>query len=191
MARQVRVPAGRGADAQQARILQRPAIRGDQDRRGDQRQIRRRRLSSPSSCRSATTTRTRCIELFRAADICVVSSLHDGMNLVAKEFIAARDDEQGVLLLSSFAGASRELAEAMIVNPYDSHGMADALDCGAAHVAGRSARAHPRDARSRAPAQRPSVGGADAAGRFAPTPPCGGRGNGLSELRRCRPEWRR
>ncbi len=67
-------------------------------------------------------------EMFRAADICVVSSLHDGMNLVAKEFIAARDDEQGVLLLSSFAGASRELAEAVIVNPYDAHGMADALD---------------------------------------------------------------
>jgi trehalose 6-phosphate synthase len=66
--------------------------------------------------------------MFRAADICVVSSLHDGMNLVAKEFIAARDDEQGVLLLSSFAGASRELAEAVIVNPYDAHGMADALD---------------------------------------------------------------
>jgi len=67
-------------------------------------------------------------ELFRAADICVVSSLHDGMNLVSKEFIAARDDEQGVLLLSSFAGASRELAEAVIVNPYDAHGMADAFD---------------------------------------------------------------
>jgi trehalose 6-phosphate synthase len=67
-------------------------------------------------------------ELFRAADICVVSSLHDGMNLVSKEFIAARDDEQGVLMLSSFAGASRELAEAVIVNPYDSHGMADAFD---------------------------------------------------------------
>jgi trehalose 6-phosphate synthase len=67
-------------------------------------------------------------ELFRAADICVVSSLHDGMNLVSKEFIAARDDEQGVLMLSSFAGASRELAEAVIVNPYDAHGMADALD---------------------------------------------------------------
>ena len=67
-------------------------------------------------------------ELFRAADVCVVSSLHDGMNLVSKEFIAARDDEQGVLLLSSFAGASRELAEAVIVNPYDSHGMADAFD---------------------------------------------------------------
>jgi trehalose 6-phosphate synthase len=67
-------------------------------------------------------------ELFRAADICVVSSLHDGMNLVAKEFIAARDDEQGVLMLSSFAGASRELAEAVIVNPYDAHGTADAFD---------------------------------------------------------------
>lgn len=66
-------------------------------------------------------------ELFRAADICVVSSLHDGMNLVAKEFVAARDDERGILVLSSFAGASRELSEALIVNPYDTHGMAEAL----------------------------------------------------------------
>ena len=56
-------------------------------------------------------------ELYRAADLCVVSSLHDGMNLVAKEFVAARDDEQGVLVLSAFAGASRELLEALIVNP--------------------------------------------------------------------------
>jgi trehalose 6-phosphate synthase len=67
-------------------------------------------------------------ELFRAADICIVSSLHDGMNLVAKEFVAARDDEQGVLILSSFAGASRELSEALIVNPYDTHGMAESVD---------------------------------------------------------------
>jgi trehalose 6-phosphate synthase len=43
-------------------------------------------------------------ELFRAADLCIVSTLHDGMNLVAKEFVAARDDEQGVLILSDFAG---------------------------------------------------------------------------------------
>jgi trehalose 6-phosphate synthase len=62
-------------------------------------------------------------ELFRAADMCFVSSLHDGMNLVAKEFVAARDDERGVLVLSSFAGASRELSEALIVNPYDANGM--------------------------------------------------------------------
>ena len=67
-------------------------------------------------------------ELFRAADLCIVSSLHDGMNLVAKEFVAARDDEQGVLILSSFAGASRELSEALIVNPYDTHGMAETID---------------------------------------------------------------
>jgi trehalose 6-phosphate synthase len=66
-------------------------------------------------------------ELFRAADICIVSSLHDGMNLVAKEFIAARDDEQGVLMLSHFAGASRELSEAVIINPYDAHGMGEAI----------------------------------------------------------------
>lgn len=67
-------------------------------------------------------------ELFRAADICVVSSLHDGMNLVAKEFVAARDDELGVLILSSFAGAARELSEALIVNPYDTNSMAVAMD---------------------------------------------------------------
>jgi trehalose-6-phosphate synthase len=51
------------------------------------------------------------MELFRAADICVVTSLHDGMNLVCKEFVAARDDLQGVLILSRFAGAARELSE--------------------------------------------------------------------------------
>ena len=56
---------------------------------------------------------------FRAAGVCYVSSLHDGMNLVAKEFVAARDDERGVLVLSDFAGAARELTCALIVNPYD------------------------------------------------------------------------
>jgi trehalose 6-phosphate synthase len=67
-------------------------------------------------------------ELFRAADACFVSSLHDGMNLVSKEFVAARDDEQGVLILSTFAGASRELSEALMVNPYDTQAMAEALE---------------------------------------------------------------
>jgi trehalose 6-phosphate synthase len=55
----------------------------------------------------------------RAADVCYVSSLHDGMNLVAKEFVAAREDERGVLVLSRFTGAARELTEALLVNPYD------------------------------------------------------------------------
>ena len=56
---------------------------------------------------------------YRAADFCIVSSLHDGMNLVAKEFVAARDDEQGVLILSQFAGAATELPDALVVNPYN------------------------------------------------------------------------
>ncbi|MDO8298177.1 trehalose-6-phosphate synthase [Lacisediminimonas sp.] len=55
---------------------------------------------------------------YRAADVCMVTSLHDGMNLVAKEYVAARDDERGVLILSQFTGAAREMAEALIVNPY-------------------------------------------------------------------------
>ncbi|HVF62798.1 MAG TPA: trehalose-6-phosphate synthase [Casimicrobiaceae bacterium] len=66
-------------------------------------------------------------EHFRAADVCFVSSLHDGMNLIAKEFVSSRDDERGVLLLSQFAGASRELPEALIVNPYDADECAAAL----------------------------------------------------------------
>ncbi|MDB5764835.1 MAG: trehalose-6-phosphate synthase [Herminiimonas sp.] len=65
--------------------------------------------------------------LYRATDVCLVTSLHDGMNLVAKEFIAARDDERGVLVLSQFTGAARELHEALIVNPYHIEQSADAL----------------------------------------------------------------
>jgi trehalose 6-phosphate synthase len=64
---------------------------------------------------------------YRAADVCYVSSLHDGMNLVAKEFVAARDDQRGVLVLSSFTGAARELTEALVVNPYDLEEASDAL----------------------------------------------------------------
>jgi trehalose 6-phosphate synthase len=56
---------------------------------------------------------------YRAASLCLVTSLHDGMNLVAKEFVAAREDGQGVLILSTFAGAAHELADALLVNPYD------------------------------------------------------------------------
>jgi trehalose 6-phosphate synthase len=66
-------------------------------------------------------------ELFRASEVCLVSSLHDGMNLVAKEYVASRDDEQGALILSQFTGAARELAEALIVNPYDFEQSAAAL----------------------------------------------------------------
>jgi trehalose 6-phosphate synthase len=64
---------------------------------------------------------------YRAADFCYVSSLHDGMNLVSKEFVSAREDEGGVLVLSHFTGAARELSEALIVNPYDMEQASSAL----------------------------------------------------------------
>ena len=67
------------------------------------------------------------VALYRLAHFCIVSSLHDGMNLVAKEFVAARDDEDGVLVLSALAGAAQELRDALIINPYDIDGFADAL----------------------------------------------------------------
>ncbi|HXT01354.1 MAG TPA: trehalose-6-phosphate synthase [Elusimicrobiota bacterium] len=67
------------------------------------------------------------LPFYRAADACLVTSLHDGMNLVAKEFVVAREDEGGVLILSRFTGAARELRDALIVNPYDMDEVANAL----------------------------------------------------------------
>jgi trehalose-6-phosphate synthase len=64
---------------------------------------------------------------FRAASVCLVTSLHDGMNLVAKEFVASRDDNHGVLILSTFAGAAQELSDALLVNPYDVDQVANAI----------------------------------------------------------------
>jgi trehalose 6-phosphate synthase len=64
---------------------------------------------------------------YRHADFCMVTSLHDGMNLVAKEFISVRGDDDGTLILSQFTGASSELRDALLVNPYDVDAMADAI----------------------------------------------------------------
>jgi trehalose 6-phosphate synthase len=64
---------------------------------------------------------------YQAADFCLVTSLHDGMNLVAKEYIAAHDDERGALILSRFTGACHELADALVVNPYDTDDLAEAI----------------------------------------------------------------
>jgi len=64
---------------------------------------------------------------YRAASFCLVTPLHDGMNLVAKEFVASRQDEDGVLVLSRFAGASHELTDALTVNPYDTVELANAI----------------------------------------------------------------
>jgi trehalose 6-phosphate synthase len=64
---------------------------------------------------------------YHAAAVCLVTSLHDGMNLVAKEYVAAHDDDDGVLVLSKFAGAATELLDALIINPYDIEGVAEAI----------------------------------------------------------------
>ena len=70
---------------------------------------------------------TTLLALYRAADVLLVTPVRDGMNLVAKEFVAARADEGGVLVLSEFAGAAAELGDALLVNPYDVHATADAM----------------------------------------------------------------
>lgn len=67
---------------------------------------------------------------YRAASVCLVTSLHDGMNLVAKEYLAARDDEDGVLVLSRFTGAAVELGDALLVNPYDIESVTEAIHTG-------------------------------------------------------------
>jgi alpha,alpha-trehalose-phosphate synthase [UDP-forming] len=64
---------------------------------------------------------------YKAASVCLVTALHDGMNLVAKEFVASRDDDRGVLILSTFAGAAMELSDALLVNPYDVRQVAGAI----------------------------------------------------------------
>ncbi|HYC57581.1 MAG TPA: trehalose-6-phosphate synthase [Candidatus Binatia bacterium] len=81
----------------------------------------------PIELRYQHTEPAEVFRLYRAADLCYVSSLHDGMNLVAKEYLVAREDELGVLVLSEFTGAARELAAALLVNPYDIDQAAAAL----------------------------------------------------------------
>jgi alpha,alpha-trehalose-phosphate synthase [UDP-forming] len=71
--------------------------------------------------------RQEVLRYYRAAHLCMVTSLHDGMNLVAKEYVAARQDERGVLILSRFTGAARELREAIVVNPYDVRATGEAI----------------------------------------------------------------
>ena len=79
---------------------------------------------------------------YKAADLCLVTSLHDGMNLVAKEFVAARNDENGVLILSIFTGAARELRDALQVNPYDVDQTAEAIRIGPGNGPRRKTIAH-------------------------------------------------
>lgn len=90
---------------------------------------------------------TTLVALYRAADVMLVTPVRDGMNLVAKEFVASRADEDGVLILSEFAGAADELRDAYIVNPYDVDGVAETLH-GALNASGADRRAHMRHLRA-------------------------------------------
>ena len=85
------------------------------------------RAWKPIALEARNYSHDQLMPLYRRADVCLVTSLHDGMNLVAKEFAAARDDEAGVLILSQFTGASRDLKGALIVNPYSAEETASAI----------------------------------------------------------------
>jgi trehalose 6-phosphate synthase len=82
----------------------------------------------PIRYRKSALKLRRLVALYRLANFCIVSSLHDGMNLVAKEFVAARDDNDGVLVLSELTGAAQELKQALLINPYDIDGFARAIE---------------------------------------------------------------
>jgi trehalose-6-phosphate synthase len=88
----------------------------------------RRRVEGPIRYRKSALKTRRLVALYKLADFCIVSSLHDGMNLVAKEFVAARDDLDGVLILSEMTGAAQELKDAVIFNPYHADGFAAAIE---------------------------------------------------------------
>jgi len=107
----------------------------------------------PIRYRKASLKIRRLVALYQLANFCVVSSLHDGMNLVAKEFVATRGDERGVLVLSEMTGAAQELTEALIINPYDVDGFAAAIET-AIHMA-------PEEQQRRMGAMRRVVAGHD------------------------------
>ncbi len=104
------------------------AVEAAIDRRVDAINRRFDLAGGPIRYRKSALKLRRLVALFRLADFCIVSSLHDGMNLVAKEFVSARDDLDGVLVLSEMAGAAQELHDAVVINPYDVVGFTDALE---------------------------------------------------------------
>ena len=168
--RPLRLRAGGRADAQRAGgVPRRSRSASSALARAHQRALRPAPATSRCTCWRSTTTATPSTSCYRAADVCIVTSLHDGMNLVCKEFVAARDDEQGVLILSRFAGAAREMPEALIVNPYHVEETADALHRAADDAGGRAARAHGQPAQRRCASSTSSAGPA----ACSPTPAAG------------------
>ena len=127
----------------------------------------------------------RLVALYRLASFCVVSSLHDGMNLVAKEFVAAREDEGGVLVLSEMAGAAQQLHDALLINPVRRRRLRLGPRAGDRHAGRRAAPADARHAARRRRPQRLRVGVRHPRGARAPQPPVAAAGA------RPRAGWRR
>ena len=109
--RAVHLRANRCAEPHRHRALSRLDPRSGERSGAHQPRGSRRASGSPSYCSSGSIATRKSCRYYRAADFCLVTSLHDGMNLVAKEFVAARDDEHGVLILSRFTGACHELTD--------------------------------------------------------------------------------
>lgn len=107
----------------------------------------------PIRYRKASLKIRRLTALYQLAEFCIVSSLHDGMNLVAKEFVASRSDERGVLVLSEMTGAAQELTDALIINPYDIDGFAETIY--------HAIQMSPEEERRRMRAMRRAVAGHD------------------------------
>ena len=170
---QVRLRADRGAVALVASTSTRTSTRAcAQLAAAHQRALRHAPATSRSCCKIEHHDAGAGVRATTAPPtLCFVSSLHDGMNLVAKEFVAARDDEQGVLILSQFTGAARELAEALIVNPYDIEQCAAALHLALTMPPDEQRDAHAQHAQPGAGVQRLPLGRAHAARRGAHAPP--------------------
>ncbi len=105
-----------------------------------------------------TYPREEMAALYLAADVMLVTSLRDGMNLVAKEYVACRDDETGALVLSEFTGAADELTSAILVNPHDIEGMKDAIVHAAQDFPERGQAADALDAAARSGARCDALG---------------------------------
>ena len=153
-----RVRAGRRAVAIDGRGATRRSNGGRRARRRDQHAARQGPGLGPIRYRKSALKLRPLVALYRLADFCVVSSLHDGMNLVAKEFVAAREDLGGVLVLSEMTGAAQELTDAVLMNPYHVDGFAQAHRRRDRHVADGADAPHALASAGRLGAERVPLG---------------------------------
>ena len=160
----------RRAEPEPHRALPRAGGRARPARRPDQRRARRAASWRPIVLLKGHHDHRDVWPFYRWADFVMVTSLHDGMNLVAKEFVSVRDDGDGVLILSRFTGAARELRDALLVNPYDVDEMAEAIRTAIEMPPGERRSRMARHAPDRARAQHLPLGRVAPAGELARLP---------------------